>query len=425
MPIQVRIEGRRHIIPDNQPYTVRVGSGKYCTYYQFSLPHPEVVVSTWRDKAYGYNESPQQILQDEKLISIKDIMYTPPLRGNERQYKYCEERQGRSRQERVAALFPEAVLEGVDKGKGTMVELITGTRVKVGGLGLGRHCNGTIVELKNGLPRKLVLVCMDLPHPDNQDLPEVCGEEHGLLVPQDNLRPLKAMNDLSLYKDVPPHIGMYAPESFSFQHRKFPRGSLGRVAQIQNGHTTLTWLNVPGLNQFYVPTELLQWCWFDPETFKVKRTWYSTRTTFENGETLVYWGEKPTSIHRDDDVYAITKGVLLKNTGYSAETGHLGATILSGMPKEILGSRGIFRKQDVKKFEGVFIPQASEVEIVADVMFKKQSLKGRRGKVILATDFEGDIGVQFPDDIGAGSLDGAGKEGKCLYIPVDSVKIIS
>jgi hypothetical protein len=58
-------------------------------------------------------------------------------------------------------------------------------------------------------------------------------------------------------------------------------------------------------------------------------------------------------------------------------------------------------------------------------MFKKKNLQRSRGKVILATDFEGDVGIQFLEDIGAGSLDGIGKEGRCLYIPVESVEKVS
>jgi hypothetical protein len=45
-----------------------------------------------------------------------------------------------------------------------------------------------------------------------------------------------------------------------------------------------------------------------------------------------------------------------------------------------------------------------------------------KGKVILSTDTEGDVGIEFKEDIGAGSLDGIGKEGHCIYIEADLVK---
>jgi hypothetical protein len=45
-----------------------------------------------------------------------------------------------------------------------------------------------------------------------------------------------------------------------------------------------------------------------------------------------------------------------------------------------------------------------------------------KGKVILSTDAEGDVGIEFPDDIGAGSLDGIGREGHCIYIEASLVK---
>lgn len=44
------------------------------------------------------------------------------------------------------------------------------------------------------------------------------------------------------------------------------------------------------------------------------------------------------------------------------------------------------------------------------------------GKVILSTDAEGDVGIEFEEDLGAGSLDGIGKEGHCIYIEASLVK---
>jgi hypothetical protein len=92
------------------------------------------------------------------------------------------------------------------------------------------------------------------------------------------------------------------------------------------------------------------------------------------------------------------------------------------MPRETLGMGVKIRTQDVMPFEGSFFSSGEEVEVVAEVVFRKKSLQGRRGRVILPTDADGDVGVEFPEDIGAGSLDGVGEEGRCLYIPADAVK---
>ena len=64
-----------------------------------------------------------------------------------------------------------------------------------------------------------------------------------------------------------------------------------------------------------------------------------------------------------------------------------------------------------------------EVEITAEINFKKRSLKGMVGEVILSTDRDGDVGIELKEDINAGSLDGVGKGGHCIYIEASLVKI--
>lgn len=64
-----------------------------------------------------------------------------------------------------------------------------------------------------------------------------------------------------------------------------------------------------------------------------------------------------------------------------------------------------------------------EIEICADIKFRKTSLLGKRGKVIIPTDLEGDVGVEFMEDLQAGSLDGVGNQGKCLYIKERALRI--
>jgi len=69
-----------------------------------------------------------------------------------------------------------------------------------------------------------------------------------------------------------------------------------------------------------------------------------------------------------------------------------------------------------------FYRPGQQVEIVAVVDFRKKPLQGMKGQVILSTDREGDVGIEFTEDIGAGSLDGIGKEGHCIYIEASLVK---
>ena len=56
------------------------------------------------------------------------------------------------------------------------------------------------------------------------------------------------------------------------------------------------------------------------------------------------------------------------------------------------------------------------------ILPKNHPLQGEKATVILPVDPDGDIGVVFKENIGAGSLDGMGPNGHCLYIPEKSLK---
>jgi hypothetical protein len=83
------------------------------------------------------------------------------------------------------------------------------------------------------------------------------------------------------------------------------------------------------------------------------------------------------------------------------------------------------KPKQVIPFTGAFVERNSRVQVIEDVFWKKKSLRNKRGLVVLPTDEDGDIGVQFDDPIDAGSLDGAGTEGCCLYLPATAVENLS
>jgi len=329
----------------------------------------------------------------------------------------------------VTDSYARSLLEGKgeDMAHG-LTTLTTGTRVRTPDpAGQDKYAFGTVVELKaEAIPRGYALVAMDRPSPDYNDYPEVVGEMHGLVIKHGNLRSASgaSRSKKDLYKGVPEHIGVFAHEPFEFEGRKFKRGAMGRVLEDRGANYTVDWYNVRDVESpFYVPKDCVRWCRFEPSSNKIKQTWYTTHTPLAPGDVLAYWSEKPNIMSGDRHHFAVTKGVLLRHDSWDESRCCINATIVSGMAKnEGLGMRLQVRKQDVRKFEETFLDQGQEVEIVAEVHFRKKNLQGRRGKVILATDFEGDVGVEFPEDIGAGSLDGAGKEGQCLYIPTESVK---
>jgi hypothetical protein len=337
---------------------------------------------------------------------------------------------GVNRSDTYEKSLKETELRYLEEDKGESVsQLTTGTRVRLADpTGRDKYATGTIVELKDGTPKGYSLVCMDVPSEEHYTSePDICGEGHGFLVSQRNLRPIEPRRSRDeIWQGVPDHIGMCNQESFSFEKKKFPRYSIGRVQEMHNERVTLTWRNVAGVTKFYVPLDHMHFCRFEPGTNKVKNIWYTTRSPLVSGDILVYNSDKPHMLNGDTrNQYAMTRGVLLQHTGVDPDRCCINATIVAGMPLELLGTRVQLNKQHLRKHEGVFVPEGAKVEIIAEVVFKKKSLQGRRGKVVLATDFEGDVGIEFPEDIEAGSLDGAGREGRCLYIPTAAVKEIS
>lgn len=309
-----------------------------------------------------------------------------------------------------------------------MNRLVTGYRVRISDpLGEEKYAYGTVAEIKDQLPKGHVLLCMDQPSEHYVDFPDVCGENHGYLTPSAHLRGTNFRTREAAYEGLPEHIGLFNPEPFDQDNVHFPRHSVGRIITMAAESVTCVWKNVKELKgqPFRVAKDSLRWCRFNPETNTVSRTWYTAQMPHSPGDILVYWSDKPHMISGSRRGYPITRGVLLRHVSHDPENRGLIVTALSGMPEEYIGVKVKIPKNSVRKFEEPFIDVGEEVEIVAEVMFKKQNLQRSRGTVILATDFEGDIGIQFPEDIGAGSLDGIGKEGRCLYIPAGSVEKVS
>jgi hypothetical protein len=331
-----------------------------------------------------------------------------------------------------------------------MPNWVTGARVQFADpLGQDRYAYGTVIELKEDLPRGMSLVFLDKPKPDEGGLEsEVCGPGYGHLVRSQDLRPMGNLrNHEEFYRNVPDTLGVVAPEGFTYQKVEFPRNAVGRVltGPASNGegsHYAISWYNVrhPSLrtvsdgkrvweNVWQVPGDPLRWCRFQAGSFKPMRTFYSSYCAFSPGDYLVYISDKPMGFPHPNGKqmqnYVVTPGVVFMHRGWDPDRCCIQGVIAGGMAPEVLGTNLNLRRQDVRKFEGDFIPAGERVEIVAEVIFKKKNLQGSTAKVILPTDAEGDVGVEFPEDLGAGSLDGVGREGRCLYIPSTAVRRIS
>ena len=77
------------------------------------------------------------------------------------------------------------------------------------------------------------------------------------------------------------------------------------------------------------------------------------------------------------------------------------------------------------KIEENFIDRGSKVEITTSLPFRKRDLKGLQAKVILPLDQDDELGLEFLEEIGAGSLDGYGKDKKCLYVHRKHIEKVS
>jgi hypothetical protein len=406
----VRIRREYHFNRPNTAVTSKI----------FESPFPDYMVA--EDGPLSSAELEQEVLVDQQIIHI-------------RSFTECLDRASVPASHVKADQFNDYVAYKGDKSKypakeENMPQRKTGARIRIARRGgptregaAPEYLRGTVIVC-DSTPRGHVLLCMDNPRPGYTSSPDLCGRHHGIIVPEREVRGPGMASASEKYAGLPEFIGMTVMDPLKFQGRTFRAGSVGRVVSMDAEYVTLKWLNVPGLGEFFVPRSCLRWCRFDPErsSCRVLAVWPGEYSTLEEGDILIYQGSKPIVV--DGGQHAITGGALLKHVGWDSERCCVKASILSGTSPSAVGQVVVLRKGDVHKFEGEFVPASSSVEVVAEVRFKRTNLQGKRGRVILGTDCEGDIGVQFFEDLGAGSLDGVGEEGKCLYIPASSVRII-
>ncbi len=313
----------------------------------------------------------------------------------------------------------------------------------------GASIRGTFVETSGKVHRKgYHLICMDVGDLEltasagNHVAEQLCGKRHGLWVRTDRVRPASHQGDLH---NIPPHIGMAPTSAFNCEYVKFPRRAVGRVIKRGRGSKTVTiaWHNfqnrhmrnvkdsqgISWANGYSVPYGRLEWCHFANQVTgnKILKRWsWGLAAPKEPlGEFLIFVGDKPHALATDDQNYRyhVTKGVIVQNLGGDGDGCH-SCKVVSGVPAIARGRTLRLRARDLTNLEPPFLPTGQVVEVVAEIVFKKADLRGKQGKVVLATDADGDIGIEFLEDLRAGCLDGEGKQGHCLYMPASAVKKI-
>ena len=83
--------------------------------------------------------------------------------------------------------------------------------------------------------------------------------------------------------------------------------------------------------------------------------------------------------------------------------------------------RGYWLSPESVIAEFTLISNAARIE--KEVLFKKRSLKGKKGRIIDRS--ENEVMLELEDNIGAGNGDGAGKAGHCVVVPMDSIEIVT
>jgi hypothetical protein len=153
---------------------------------------------------------------------------------------------------------------------------------------------------------------------------------------------------------------------------------------------------------------------------------------FVQGDLVVFVGQKPVllSSRRRDNTRGIVSGTILRcetrgGLGVEERSGYVTAVVAGGAVPDVLGSVVLVKPSQVVLFDGTYVAKGSRVRVTGKVVFRKKSLCGKEGVVVLPTDEDEDIGVQFDEHINAGSLDGAGAEGHCVYLPATAVKNLS
>ncbi len=317
----------------------------------------------------------------------------------------------------------------------------------------GSWVSGTIIDpdldRKNrmrALPEGRVLVCADEQDMKNfRDAPELTGEGYGVIVSRSKIALFSKNFSTDAYDTVPDHIGIVTVQEFFHDDVTFNRYSTGRLVQINAGGTALiSWYKkkngrfantlvkrsngkvVAWENCYNVPTEYLNWCRLSSST-SVEVVWpgrfLPQAPKFNVRDYIVYTAERSLKVGGPDGHYfAIAKGAILQITGQDSQGVHyLVRTVSScrkGLETQLTSDAFVLLKAS-------YLPGGTPVEVTAHLEFKKRDLQGQKGVIVLPTDADGDVGVEFNEDIGAGSLDGHGKSRHCLYVPADSVQTLT
>lgn len=357
-------------------------------------------------------------------------------------------------EEKLHALKRDRHIEELlkEKGKGGPMakKFPTGTRVMFRHSRTKKSAYATVVgvvkEMKGNTHPGTILLCTDEAVERAVHHEEYTGAQHGLLVDYRKSGVELLMG--SRWHTVPHNIGVYVRDGFVHDGVEFHSSGTGRIMgdidhergvvtvswnwSNENFHTSVDDGGTEWSNSWEVPVAELGMCLLSEDKNMLAR-WpigFSTKpaTNWKVGDICVVAvaGRHGVNFVTKEGREAVlpdgTVVELLKNAGGSHQIWN--AKIMGCCPESMVGSELNVREMSLMNHPHpeMFYRPGQMVEIVAKMDFRKTSLQGMKGKVILSTDTDGDVGIEFKENIDAGSLDGIGKEGHCIYIEASLVK---
>lgn len=285
----------------------------------------------------------------------------------------------------------------------------------------------------NSLIPDQLLLCLDRPSKAANARPDLVGFNFGWYSSTKIVTVLPGD-----YSSLPDHVVLLAKQTFDHDGVRFHRcTAFGKPLRFSatGDRVTVSWnFTYHGFrteenpsagrihhNCWTVPYEYLSWGIVKNE--EVTCAWPQDhppqKGSLVAGEYAYLTGEgarvEYVGLH-GPEVYQLSMGAILQIVEVKGNHAHV--VVAGGAPQEIIGLRTMVMEPYLAPIDmETFFEKGGRVEIVAPVEFKGRNLQGLAGTVILPTDPDGDVGIQFDAPVDGGSLDGMGRNKHCLYVP--------
>jgi len=234
---------------------------------------------------------------------------------------------------------------------------------------------------------------------------------------------------------VPQILGVRVSNGITYDGVEFPSNGVGRIVRRDTNRVLVHWINfnnsrfrdrcdeVKGATRCYwVPLQYLELCVFSTENYQIFESFGAfggsrEMPVYKIRDLLVMKYDRPMLKRGNPNVMDGSIMRVVEDLGGPA----IKIQVVGNCSKDQEGMISLIDKRYVAPFPFPFLTHGTSVMVNKDVQFRKRNLRGMTGKVKLYTDLDGDVGVEFEEDIDAGSLDGEGRDGHCLYLSVSAL----